>query len=123
MQRTLGQISDEILKVQKDVKKLNEKISVLEKEKAVLCDELMKAADEQKLEKGGGKKSTFNIHPETVPQMENWDLFYEFMYKKKWLHLLQRRAATVACRELWEKAMAIPGVEKFTLTKVTVKEV
>lgn len=120
--RTLGLISDEILEKQKEIKRLNEQVDTAELQKKVLCEELMKAADDQKLEKGGGKASAFTIRPQTVPQVENWDLFYEFILKNKYLHLLQRRPGVQACAELWEQNKTIPGVEKFTQMKVTVKE-
>lgn len=120
--RTLGQISDEILAKIKEIKRLNELVETVEKEKKVLCDELMVAAETQKLEKGGGKASAFTIKPQTVPQVVNWDMFYEFMIETKYLHLLQRRPGVQACAELWEQNKVIPGVEKFTQMKVTVKE-
>lgn len=120
--RTLGQISDEILATQRHIKQLNGEIEALEITKRALSDELMAAAEGEKLEKGGGKASTFNIQPQTVPQVSNWDLFYEYMYDMRYLHLLQRRPGVQACAELWEKNIAIPGVEKFTQMKVTVKE-
>lgn len=120
--RTLGLISDEILALQKEIKKTNDAVDALEAQKKGLCEELMKAADAEKLEKGGGKASAFTIKPHTVPQVENWDMFYEFILKNKYLHLLQRRPGVQACAELWEQNKTIPGVEKFTQLKVTVKE-
>lgn len=120
--RTLGQISDEILAKIKEIKKWNDHIDALEGEKKVLTEELMKAADAQKLEKGGGKASAFTIKPQTVPQVANWDMFYEFIYENRYGHLLQRRPGVQACAELWEQNKVIPGVEKFTQMKVTVKE-
>lgn len=120
--RTLGQISDEILAIQVKIKKLDDEVEGLKKQKDVLCEELMVVADAQKLEKGGGKASSFTIKPQTVPHVENWDMFYEYMLKKKYLHLLQRRPGTTACAELWDKGIDIPGVAKFTSMKVTVKE-
>lgn len=120
--RTLGLISDEILAKQKEIKRLNELVEVAEGEKKVLCEELMIAADLQKLEKGGGKSSAFTIKPQTVPQVENWDLFYEYIYENRYGHLLQRRPGVQACAELWEQGKMIPGVEKFTQMKVSVKE-
>lgn len=120
--RTLGQISDEILVQQKEVKRLNELVDAAEAVKKALGEELMKAAALQNLEKGGGKTSGFTIKPQTVPQVENWDMFYAFIDENKYWHLLQRRPGVQACAELWEQGKQIPGVERFTQLKVTVKE-
>lgn len=120
--RTLGQISDDILAKQKEIKKWSDHVEVLEAQRKVLQEELIAAADKQKLDKGGGSASAFTIKPHTVPQVANWDLFYEFILDNKYLHLLQRRPGVQACAELWEQNKVIPGVEKFTQMKVTVKE-
>ena len=121
--RTLGQISDEVLKLQTKMKKLETEVDVLKKARDVLLAELIAAAETQKLEKGGGKTSSFIIKENTVPQVDDWDLFYAYMYKKKYMHLLQRRPGVSACQELWDQGVAIPGVEKYTSMKATVKEV
>ena len=121
--RTLGQISDEILAIQREVKALEDQVDTRKKAKEILVAELMKAAELQKLDKGGGKASAFTIKPQTVPQVENWDMFYEFIKETGYMHLLQRRPGVQACAELWEQNKVIPGVEKFTQMKATVKEV
>lgn len=118
----VGDVADEILAVQGEVKALNAAVDALELKKKGLTEELMKLAEEQKLTKGGGKNSKFTIKPHTVPNVSNWDLFYEYMYEKKYLHLLQRRPGVQACAELWSKDIMIPGVEQFTSMKATVGE-
>lgn len=120
--RTLGVISDEILAVQKRIKQLNDDVDALEAKKKALGGELILAAQAVDLDKGGGRVSTFKVEPHTSPHVADWDAFYEYIYEKKYLHLLQRRPGVLACAELWEKGVEIPGVEKFTQNKVTVKE-
>lgn len=122
VKRTLGKISDEILVLQREMKGHEDKAEDCKKRIEILKTELQAAADEQKLDKGGGKASSFTIKPLTVPQVANWDLFYEFILKNKYLHLLERRPGKSACTELWEQNKVIPGVEKFTMMKVNVKE-
>lgn len=121
--RSINDVADDILKLQRERKKLEDKVELIEGKEKVLKEELFKMADEAKLTFGGNKKSAWNISPSIVPQVANWDAFYEYIHKKKYFHLLQRRPAVKACQELWSQGGAVPGVEKFTQMKVNVKEV
>ena len=121
--RTLGKISDDILAKSLEIKAANAVVEKLEKERDVLEEELRLAAEKEGLVMGGGGKSKWSITPDVIPQVQNWDDFHKFILKKKWLHLLQRRPTIAACRELWEQNIKIPGVEKFSRNKVSVREV
>lgn len=122
-QRTIGDIADEVLARGIEITRMNKVVEGLEKEKKVLEQELMDAATAAGLTSGGGKTSKFDIGPETVPQISNVDAFYDYIKTNDYFHLLQRRPAVKACRELWEQGTAIPGIDKFTQTKVNVKGV
>lgn len=120
--RTLGKISDEIFGIKLKEKKLKLELKELEEARGDLEAELRKAAETQGLMNGGGLKSEFNIEEKTVPAVADWDKFYEFIAEENYFHLIQRRPAEKACQELWELGRIIPGVDKFTFVKVSVKE-
>ena len=121
--RSINDVADDILKLQTKRKKLEDQAETIKKAEDVLKLELAKMADEAKLTFGGNKKSAWNLTPSVVPQVANWDEFYEWIAKKKYFHMLQRRPAVKACQEIWGQGGAIPGVEKFTQMKVNVKDV
>lgn len=121
--RTISDISDEIFGVTEKIKAFEEKITTLKEEGKLLEGELQLAAEAQGLSRGGGKTSTWTLEPVVVPQATDWPAFYAYMAKKKYFHLLQRRPAVKACRELWERGITIPGMDKYTSTRVTVKGV
>ena len=75
---------------------------------------LMEQLDAQKTTSGGGKRATVTINESIVPNIKDWDLFAEYIYKNKYLHLLQRRPAVLACREIFELRGKLPGAEAFT---------
>lgn len=56
------------------------------------------------------------------PKVENWDHFAEFIYENRYLHLLERRPAVLAYRELLTLGRNVPGVLPFTKRKVSFKE-
>ena len=123
MARTIGDIADEILALQAKRKELEDKADETKKAEDLLKTELFAAADKEALTLGGGRKSRWTIEPQVVPQAQDWDVFYAYIAKNKYFHLLQRRPAVKACQELWGQGKAIPGIEKFTSMKVNVKAV
>ena len=47
---------------------------------------------------------------ETVPVVDDWDEFFEWLWETKSWHLLQRRIAVKAFREVIESGGAVPGL-------------
>lgn len=62
---------------------------------------------------GGGSKATVSIVESVVPNVKDWDAFSKYIFRTKYLHLLERRPSVTGCRELFETKGAIPGVEPF----------
>lgn len=117
----ISELSDSIHANKMAAKELSSQIDELDKEREALELQLIEAAEKEGLERGGGKMSTFKIEPKTVPQAVDWDLVYKYIHKNKFYHLLQRRFSTTAFEELWGQGKNVPGTEKFTKIKVTVK--
>lgn len=57
-----------------------------------------------------------------VPQAEDWDVFYKYVKKTGYFHLLQRRLSAEACRELFGMKGAIPGVVPFTKVGLSLRK-
>lgn len=87
------------------------------KEKQKAADELAKKAAEEfktfeaevaevfkttNTPKASGRLANFSIKPAMVPNVANWDLFYSYIFRNKAGHLLERRPAALACRELFD---------------------
>ena len=123
MAKTIAEISDEIHELNAKNTALNKQVDDNKKLIAQLEIDLEAAAAAQGLTRGGGTTSTFTIEPETAPQIADWDEFYKFIHENEYYHLLQKRFAVLACRELWELGEVIPGVNKFTSNKVRIKGV
>lgn len=118
--RTLATISDEIAAIRRKRAALNKEEKELGKDQGVLELELIAAAQEQGLDKGGGKASKFTMGEVSSPQLKNDTDFFKFVADNNYFHLFTRRLKAEACRELWDKGIDIPGVDKFTQVAVTV---
>lgn len=70
-----------------------------------------------------GSKSEAEIKDSVKISIADYDAFETFLYRKKALHLLQRRISDVAYREVKSSLgdKPVPGLSEFTLTKINVK--
>lgn len=114
---SIGAKIDTLYALREKKRKHDEAIKELEREMSALQQELITQLQAENITSGKGKKASVSITESMVPQVEDWDAFYEFIRKKKWFHLLERRPSVSGCRELFEKDGRIPGVLPFT--KVT----
>lgn len=62
------------------------------------------------------------ISESTYPQVQEWDAFGEFILDNRYLHLLERRPAVLAYRELLNLGKSVPGVLPFTKRKLNYRE-
>ena len=86
------------------------RMAILGETDAELVDLL---ADIEGTQRAAGKYGTVSVSERVVPSVKDWDQFWSFIHRKKFYHLVERRAAVKACRELFEIKGVIPGVEPF----------
>lgn len=84
---------------------------------------LMEVMQKEGIDKSTGKKATVSISESVVGNVTDWDLFWQFVFKTKQSHLLQRRVSDPAIRELFETKGKVPGVEPFTRRKLNLRAV
>ncbi len=72
--------------------------------------------EENKLDKASGTKATVSLKESVIAHVKDWDKVYNFILRNKAFHLMQKRIADAAFRELVElrKGRQIPGIEPFT---------
>ncbi len=84
--------------------------------------ELITRLDEQGMEKASTADGTASINEVILPQVVDWDAFYGYMVEEESLHLLQRRPAAAAFRELNDSGVTIPGVEPYTQRSIGLRK-
>jgi len=84
--------------------------------------ELLTRLDEQGMEKASTADGTASISEVVLPQVVDWDAFYAYMVEEESLHLLQRRPAAAAFRELNDSGFTIPGVEPYTQRSIGLRK-
>lgn len=108
----------QIVKAMVDVRDERRRISARDKELIAEQEgykrELLLRLDEQGMEKVSTADGTATITETILPQVIDWDQFYEYMIANDALYLLQKRPAAAAFREMHDSGNVIAGVEAFT---------
>lgn len=111
---TTGQIVKRMVEVRDERRRISSRDKELIEEWRSLETELITRLDEQDMDKASTADGTASISETVLPQVVDWDAFYEYMKEEDALHLLQRRPAAAAFRELNDSGVAIPGVDPYT---------
>ena len=118
---TVGSLIDAMSTVRDARRELASKDKELSAEYEGLEKTLLELLDTEGLSKSTGKKATASISESTQFNITDWDQFTEFMRKKKWFHLVQRRISAPGVREIFEKLGAVPGLEPFTRREINLR--
>ena len=113
---TLQKLREKKRKLEASVKEVADMMGNLEKE-------LMEQMDTEGVMKSTGKLASVSISESVKPSIEDWDLFYGYIHRNKYYHLLERRPSVTGCRELFEKKGKIPGVVPFTQRTINMRSV
>lgn len=119
---TIGATIDKLHTLKEDKKAIEAHLEGLNGQIRETENELIRLMDEQGgLTKASGTIATVSVVTSIKPHVQNWDEFWDFIYRHKYFHLLERRASTAGCRELFETKGVIPGVVPFPKRDVRLK--
>lgn len=121
--KTVGQMIDEMYDLREERRKA-EQVAKEAKEKLDAAEvALLERLKAEGIDKATGTKASASISTNLMTTVTDWDAFYEYVGKKKYFHLLERRPAQVACREIWERERKLPGAESFTKVSLNLRVV
>lgn len=118
---TIGSIIDQLHTLREEKKDLESKVKAKEKEIEDAKLEFITRANAEGMKACTGSLASATINEKVVPQVVDWDSFYQYIYENRFFHLLQRRPSVIACQELFDGNTVIPGVEKFTKVEVNLR--
>lgn len=100
---------------------LNTELKLLTERKEQLELSLAAAMDALGTDQVRSKEATITLGERVLYSMENPESFYRFIRKNNAFHLLERRPAQAACRELQESRgkRPIPGLQSYTKRTVS----
>jgi hypothetical protein len=70
-----------------------------------------------------GKRYRAQIVTKEVPTLKDWEALTKFIAANNRFDLLHKRVADTAVKDMWEAGVAVPGVEKFRATDVSITKI
>lgn len=122
MNTTLSNLIESLSHLKLSKKQLELEAEDVAKSIAKVEDEIMKAMDAEGIVESKSAAGKVTLSESVVPQVEQWDVFAEFVLDTRALHLLERRPAILAYREMLSLGKPVPGILPFTKRKLAFKE-
>jgi len=121
--QSLGSMIDEYFDLREDYRELAQDLDALKRTMEQIENQIIEALDAQDLGLGRGRRASANITESEVPVIEDIDAFQEYILKHQALHLLERRPAVGAWRELRDGGEEVPGIQPLTRRKLSVRKI
>lgn len=119
---TLGAIIDRM----ETLKRQRGELSAQDKELKTEYDELELALltklNENGITQSRGSLATATVSQITVPTIEDWGAFEEYVMQKEALYMLEKRVSSAAFRELIQQGEEVPGLKPFVKTSISLRK-
>ena len=109
--KTLGACIDLMYKLKQERAAIEKTAEAVKEQENSLEKHLLETFAKTDLEGARGKLA-----------VKDWDKLYAYILKNKAWDLLQKRASATAFRERWDDKVVVPGVEAFTVIKLSLKK-
>lgn len=104
------QLEQERLEYEREVK---EKVAVMAERERQVEDALIAYCEDHKVGKISGTAATATFHKTAIPNVQDWDAFYEHIKTTGEFDLLEKRPGKLAYRARLEDGKRVPGVVTF----------
>jgi hypothetical protein len=118
---THGDIIQRMLDIREERRALSTRDKELVEEWDLYQQLLIAQLDESGTDMTRSQVGTATITEEIVPLVEDWDTFLGYIHQEEAYHLLQRRPATAAYRELQNIGLEVPGVVPFKKRSISLR--
>ena len=120
---TVRELIEQLVEIRDEKTHLTEKDKILGEQYRALETVLMAKLDEQGMKRATiDGVATATLTEQVVPNVTDWDAVYGYILENEAMHLLQKRPATAAFRELHESGEAIPGIEPYTKRTISLRK-
>lgn len=119
----IGALIDEMQQIRLKRQELADQDKALTHDYAELESKVLDALRDNGLNFARGGVASAAIATQEVPNVEDWELFYQYINDNDMPFLLQRRPSAAAIKELWESGNIIPGVKPYIKTSVSLRKI
>ena len=122
MPKTMGACADLLYETRQKRLDLQKSVDELQKQETQIREHIINNLP--KTDTGAsGKIARVSVVTKRVAQVLNWDELYKYIKKTGQFDLMQRRLSDAAVKERWEAGKAVPGVDAFDATTVSLNKV
>jgi hypothetical protein len=119
-----GELIDKLHTLREQKRELEAAIKPISAEMESINNYLLEKLQEEGMPKASGKSATVSVGETVVPNVDDWDSFYDYIKKEDALYLLERRVSSTAYRELRNLIDGeIPGVTPFTKITLNLRSI
>lgn len=120
--KTIGACIDTLYQLRQKRGGIERQADVIKEKEGELEKHILDTFTKTDLDGARGKLAVAGIAQSTVPTVKDWDKLYAYIKKEGAFDLLQRRVSSSAYRERLDVEEVVPGVEPFTLIKLSLKK-
>ena len=118
--KTLGGCADKLYALREKRQALQRQVDDIKKDENLIKEKLIQNLSKDDARGVLGRRARAAIVTKRVAAVRDWDKFYRHILKTRDFSLMQRRVSDPAVNERWEDDKQVPGVEPFTVIKVSV---
>jgi hypothetical protein len=119
---SLGRCADLFAEVQELRRAMQKEVDEVKRRETEIKQHLIDNIS--KSEEGGviGKRYQAVITTDVKPTVADWDKVYDYIFENDRPDLLQKRLNGTAVKALWDDEVAVPGVDKYNHTDVSIRK-
>lgn len=120
---SLGALIDYDCELRERIRVLTKQVDELKEERDKLEIQILETMDAQGVTQSRGAKATASVSETVVAHVRDWDRFWGYIARTKQFHLLERRPANGAYRELLAQrnGKEVPGVEPYPKRSINLR--
>ena len=115
----LGELIDKLYQKRTERLALSKQVDAFKAEESDLRRLIIQRLQDVGLYSGRGSLATASITTDDQASVKDWEVFENYILEHKSFDLLQRRVSITAVRARWENSEVVPGVEKVTLSDLS----
>lgn len=120
---TVRELVEQLVEIRDERSHISEKDKILGDRFRAIETVLMAKLDEQGMKRATvDGVATATLTEVVLPQVRDWDAVYEYILRTDSMHLLQKRPAAAAFRELIDAGESVPGIDPYTKRSISLRK-
>lgn len=118
----LGEMIDELYNLRTKKSELNRQVELITEQYTALEAQVLEELQRQGTESARSSLATATVSESVVPNVTDWEAFYQYIIDTRQPYLLERRPSVVIYRDLLQAGEEVPGVSPFTKTSLSLRK-